>query len=178
MSDIDPVAGGTSPDDPVWYVSASGQQPQGPITFTGLRNLAAAGHLLAGDQVWREGMAQWASAGTISGLTLTPSPPQPNFPPYAQYSGGPLRADMGADPGMRWILPVGRSGWAIAAGYLGLFSVLGVVAPIAIIVSMVAISDIKSNPHKHGMGRAVFGLIMGILGTLLLLVFIIGFAAS
>lgn len=63
------------------------------------------------------------------------------------------------------MLPVGRSGFAIAAGYLGLVSVLLLPAPLAIIFAILAIRAIHRDPHKHGMGRAIFGLIMGILGT-------------
>ena len=77
---------------------------------------------------------------------------------------------MGDDAGMRLLLPVGRSGWAIAAGYLGLFALLLIPAPLAIIVSIIAIRDIgkssKTPNKKYGMGRAAFGLVAGILGTL------------
>jgi len=80
---------------------------------------------------------------------------------------------MGQDAGIRLLLPVGRSVWAIAAGYLALFSVLLVFAPPALICGVVAISDIRKsklgpNP-KHGMGRAIFGIVMGSLGTIGLL---------
>jgi hypothetical protein len=67
------------------------------------------------------------------------------------------------------ILPVGQSGWAIAAGYLGLFSVLGVFAPFALLTGILALRDIAADPRKHGKGRALFGIIMGALGTVLLL---------
>ncbi len=70
---------------------------------------------------------------------------------------------------VRMLLPVGRSGWAIAAGYFGLFAVLVLPAPIALVLGIVAIRDIKKHPKRHGMGRAVFGLIMGILFTIPLL---------
>lgn len=67
------------------------------------------------------------------------------------------------------LLPVGRSGLAIAAGYLGLFSIIILPAPICLIVSILAIRDIRKHRHdphpKHGMGRAIFGLVMGLLGT-------------
>jgi hypothetical protein len=59
------------------------------------------------------------------------------------------------------LLPVGRSFWAIAAGYAGLFAVLFVPAPIALILGIIAIYDIKRHPDRHGMGRAIFGLVMG-----------------
>jgi hypothetical protein len=65
------------------------------------------------------------------------------------------------DPGMRMLLPVGRSGWAIASGYLGLLSVLFIFAPFAIITGCIAIYDIKTHPTRHGMGRAIFGIVLG-----------------
>jgi hypothetical protein len=81
---------------------------------------------------------------------------------------------------MRLLLPVGRSGWAIAAGYFGLISVLVVPAPIALILSIIAIRDIrksKNTPHpKHGSGRAIFGAVMGTLFTVILIVAAINIA--
>jgi hypothetical protein len=69
---------------------------------------------------------------------------------------------------MRMLLPVGRSGLAIAAGYAGLFAFLILPAPLALVLGILAIRDIKKNPKKHGMGRAVFGLVIGALGTVVL----------
>ena len=74
---------------------------------------------------------------------------------------------------MRMVLPVGRSGWAIAAGYMGLFSLLCVPGPIALILGVIAVIDIKRNPERHGMGRAIFGIIMGTLGSIGLLLTIV-----
>jgi hypothetical protein len=68
------------------------------------------------------------------------------------------------------LLPVGRSGLAIAAGYAGLFSLVIIPAPIALILSIVAIVDLKGHPEKHGWGRTIFGLIMGLIGTVILAV--------
>ncbi len=65
--------------------------------------------------------------------------------------------------------PRGRSGWAIAAGYLGLLSFLGVFAPISLVVGFVALRDLKQHPKKHGLGRTWFGIVMGALGTIGLL---------
>jgi hypothetical protein len=77
---------------------------------------------------------------------------------------------------MRLLLPVGRSIWAIAAGYAGLFAVTGILAPVALVLGVCAIVDLKRHPEKHGMGRAVFGLVMGVLGCVLplVLIFILG----
>ena len=80
--------------------------------------------------------------------------------------------DLTVDPslGERMMMPVGLSGWAIAAGYAGLLSPLGIFAPLAIFCGIMAIRDMKRNPKLHGMGRAVFGLVMGGLGSVLLLI--------
>lgn len=85
--------------------------------------------------------------------------------------GGPAQhstRDLGQDAGMRLLMPVGRSPAAIAAGYLGLFSFLILPAPLSLLVSIGAIVHLRSDPKLHGWGRAIFGLVMGLLGTGLL----------
>ena len=72
------------------------------------------------------------------------------------------------DDALTWILPVNRSGYAIAAGYLGLFAVLVAPAPLALLFGTLALNDLKKHPSKLGKGRAIFGLVMGTLGTLAL----------
>lgn len=71
------------------------------------------------------------------------------------------RKDLGEDAVVRMMLPVGRSGWAIAAGYLGLVSPLMIFAPFALVTGILAVREIRRNPKLHGMGRAVFGVVMG-----------------
>ncbi len=87
---------------------------------------------------------------------------------------------IGQNGAVRILLPVGRSGWAIAAGYLGLFGLLIVPAPLALGASLLALRDIRrskgSVQRKHGTGRAIFGLTVGTIGTIILIVVIIGIA--
>jgi len=100
----------------------------------------------------------------------------PAFPVY------PPRRGIGDDAGIRLLIPVGRSGWAIAAGYVGLVSLTILPGPLAIILSLVAIRDIRRSREtgrpKFGMGRAVFGLIMGGLATVVLILMVINGAFS
>lgn len=86
--------------------------------------------------------------------------------------------ELGDDAGMRILLPVGRSGLAIAAGYLGLFSLIIFPAPLALLFGILAVIDIKKHPDKHGMGRAIFAIIMGAVFSIFLLVMIINAIAS
>jgi len=71
---------------------------------------------------------------------------------------------------MRLLLPVGRSWVAIAAGYAGLFAILCFPAPLALGSGIWAVIDLKKHPDKHGMGRAIFGIVMGALGTIGLII--------
>lgn len=87
----------------------------------------------------------------------------------------PVQPDVADDPAMRMILPVGRSILAIAAGYAGLFAILIFPAPIALILGILAVIDMKKHPEKHGMGRAVFALIMGGFFTVMLFFFVLMF---
>ena len=95
---------------------------------------------------------------------LPPGPPPP-IPPAAR---------LGDDAAVRWLLPVGRSGWAIAAGYLGLFAFLILPAPLALLAGILAVRDIRRRPGVHGMGRAIFGIVIGALGTLVLALVLFG----
>jgi len=74
---------------------------------------------------------------------------------------------------MHWILPVGRSWQSIVAGYLGLIA-LGVWAlgPVAVGFGIWALR--VASGGGHGRGRAWFGIIGGLLGT----VFLVWFLAS
>ncbi len=139
---------------PPLYVSRNGQQ-FGPFTPEQTWHGVASGHLFPTDLACPVGSSNWQPLSTLMPLPAAGS-----------------ANDIGQDAGMRMILPVGRSGWAIAAGYLGLFALIIVPAPLALIVSLVAIFDIRKHRNdpspKHGLGRAIFGLITGLLGTVIL----------
>ena len=158
-----------------WFYSQDGQQ-RGPVTVETLRAMLAGGQVMWTEMVWSAGMAGWSPASAVPELrppSASSGAPPPPLPPQAiNYAGPPppgQRRDIGEDAGMRMLIPVGRSPWAIIAGYLGLLSPLLIFAPFALIVSIMAMRDIKQR-NTHGMGRAIFGLIMGglftIVGTL------------
>jgi len=95
--------------------------------------------------------------------------------------GGAPFESLGENAAIRMLLPVGRSLWAIAAGYAGLFAVLFflIIPPLmALILGVLAIRDIKRHPEKHGMGRAIFGLVMGIIFTIPMIIFFVAGVAT
>lgn len=88
-----------------WYVGRNGTRT-GPFAPTQLREMAATGQLQPGDLLWREGMANWVQASTVSGLFAAqrPLPPSPvpavnpyaapavgDFQAYSTSAGGPVQ---------------------------------------------------------------------------------------
>ena len=86
----------------------------------------------------------------------------------------PPGSSIGDDVAMRLVIPVGTSGWAIASGYLGLISLgcapLGV---FGIITGMLAFKEIKKKPKLGGKVRAIIGIVLGAISTIMLLIFLV-----
>jgi len=120
----------------------------GPYPLDQVQVLLAEKRVLPDDLAWHDG------------ATVT----QPLHALLHQLGVTPVRpAD--ANASLKWVLPVGRSPLAIAAGYAGLFSVLMFPGPIALLLGLLALRDFKKHPERLGRGRAWFGIIMGGLGT-------------
>lgn len=181
-----------------WYYLRDDGGQFGPMAWADLWQCGQTGQLRPTDLVWREGMPEWRTAASVPGLFPAPQPapapvpvpqgpsaapvpqsaPQPQAagphwqasqPQYAQSPRYPVAAQpTGDEKLMRMLLPVGRSMWAIMAGYFGLLSLLGIFAPLALVTGIVAVIDIKRNPNKHGMGRAIFGIVMGAIFSIVL----------
>ncbi len=146
------------------------EQQFGPMAWGDLVDQARSGMLYPTDLIWSEGWPNWQEARLVPGL-FEQTPAQPSYQPASAaqpYSPSAASQPIGDDPMMRMLLPVGRSPWALIAGYLGIFSLLLIPAPFAIATGILALRDIKKNPHSHGKGRAIFAIVMGTLGTIVL----------
>jgi hypothetical protein len=126
-----------------WFVDVNGQHA-GPFLWDVLTQHARQGSFLPQHRVRAEGWSDWVPAAQVPGL----------FPPQSAVNN---------DAVTRALIPVGRAGSAIAAGYLGLLSPFGVFAPLAVITGALALRTLKRDPNLHGAGRAWFGIIMGTL---------------
>jgi len=93
-------------------------------------------------------------------MNHAPPPPYPAAP--AEPGIKPFIED---NAGMRLLLPIKVSALAFIAGYLGLFAMILVPAPLALLVGIAAVADLKRHPERRGMGRAVFAVFMGAVGS-------------
>lgn len=161
-----------------YRISRAGK-PVGEFELPQLRQMLDAGVLLPTDHAWTAGMQEWQ---TLAALFPAMSPPA--LPPRAPATPPPAPAAPSVPPApagqpsapnsfVALLVPLGRSGWSILAGYLGLFSVLVLPAPFAILCGVLAIKDIRKNPHKLGLVRAWFGIIAGSIGLITLFFLIV-----
>jgi hypothetical protein len=88
------------------------------------------------------------------------------------------RSEEAGDDGLQYVIPINTSGLAIAAGYVGLISVLCLPAPIALILGILAVRQLKKNPKMHGIGRAIFAIVMGAIFSIVLVGLLILAAAN
>jgi len=130
-----------------WFYEAEDGERRGPFTVEQMKALVAAGGIRRQTRVWRPGAD--ANALTRAGDFL------------AELAASP------SDDHLVHLLPVRRSGWAIAAGYLGLFSIVPLVSYVGLAVSIYAAGHLKRHPDKLGWGRVTTGLVLSGLFSIL-----------
>ena len=82
---------------------------------------------------------------------------------------GPVaeKAITAEDRAIGLVIPHKVSGLAVVAGYVGLVSLCALIpSPIAILLGILAIRDLRKHPDKQGYGRAIFAIVAGILALL------------
>jgi GYF domain 2 len=133
-----------------WFYEANGER-RGPLTLEQMKTLVNAGAIRRDTRVWRPGAAETdlTRAGDFLGELASTG------------------VNGGYDPALKHVLPVGRSGLAIAAGYLGLFSFIPLVGFVGLAISILAARDLKRHPEKLGWGRVITGLVLSSLFSLL-----------
>ncbi|MSP62795.1 MAG: DUF4339 domain-containing protein [Myxococcales bacterium] len=130
---------------PEWHYMVGGQQV-GPVPLAQLRALVQSGQLGPSVMVWTQGMPQWVPPGRL-----------PVF--------GAILA--GTDSGLGLIIPTGNiSGASFAAGYCGLLGLIPGLGLLGIGLGIIGIMDLRKHPEKKGWGRAITGIVAGILFTL------------
>jgi hypothetical protein len=90
-----------------WFYTKDGKNKSGPLTDAQIQALAKSGQIRPTDMLWKEGMAKWAPASTITGMfpssssenevpwveILAEPPPLPNVtPPVTTTKTNPVEA--------------------------------------------------------------------------------------
>jgi hypothetical protein len=166
-----------------WYY-ARGRETLGPVPFSRLQELAAAGELLPGDLVLEEGAPGWREGSSVERLLFRPEP-APAAPAPAGEQAGPADARQKLEGAVSAFLAVPL--YMLAAGLvaasllvalarespeaasrfggpLGKYVLVFYVALLGIGVrSLQCVFLLESNPFRAvAMGRYVFGLYLAV----------------
>jgi len=137
---------------PGWYYGSANDR-KGPVDIEQLKQLARTRKISAHAYAWSEGMPEWVPLGSIVHVPQAPA---------------------GDDAALGLLVPMGpQSALAIIAGYCGLFSILLIPAPLAVLFGVLGLRDIAAHPEKKGKGRAITGIVLGSLVMAAVLLFVV-----
>lgn len=146
---------------PGTWLFISGGETAGPVSEAALRGLVDSGFLDAGSLVWTQGLEEWTPLGRVPGFESTASDPAIGRDPESTNRFALMA------------LPGEQSRRATAAFYLGWLSLLVFPAPLAVAASIGALHELRevrlrTGREASGRPKAIFGLIAGSIGTLVL----------
>jgi len=102
-------------------------------------------------------------------------PPGYSFPAQALPGHMHGAGQEPTDP-LHWVVPTGRSWQTIAAGYVGLISLLAFpLGPVAIVLGVLGLRA-AGRQGSHGRVRAIFGIVSGCFATFIAVVIVINLA--
>jgi len=141
----------------MYKIIGADQKEYGPITADQLRQWIAEGRVNAHTKVLTEGAAVWKTVGELNEFaTALPggAPPAP-LAPIQMAPAGPKSNPMAL--------------WAMITG---IFSLLccQILGPLPLVLGIVALSQIKHDPHQTGSGFAIAGIVLGVLSLVLMAV--------
>lgn len=168
-----------------WFLIRGGKRI-GPLSAADLRARAAAGEITPTDLLWKQGLTDPVPCGSVRGLFAAASPPvrpgatvrtgasSPAAPPPLPAAGGGGNPSLtGEDVALGFVIPHKVSALAVVAGYVGLLSIACFPAPIAIILGILALIDLRKHPGRQGYGRAIFAIVMGSIALIVALVLLV-----
>lgn len=143
-----------------WFYAKDGQQT-GPVEFSDIERLYGEGQLTAESMVWQEGTPNWVKLSTVL-------PSSPAIPPIASSPGAPLSPVPAVATAKTNVLAI----VSLVLGILGPFCCI-LLAIGAVITGHIATGQIKKNPNETGAGLAKAGFILGYIGIVVQIVWLI-----
>ena len=160
-----------------YWISLQDGKSHGPYEVSAVRSYLSEGRINMQALACPEGGSEWRAISSIPELAgaATGSPAAP--PPVAPFPVPP-RSPVSVDPALAVVLPVGVDPVALLAGYVGLFSVLLVPAPFALALGVWSLVRLRGRPGSRGHVRAILGVVLGGIFTVLAVVLLVASFSS
>jgi hypothetical protein len=152
----------------MYKIIGADQKEYGPVSADQLRQWIAEGRVNSQTKVQAADATEWKAMAEIpefAGVLPKAPPPAPTpsvpiKPPQAQRANSQMAV------------------WSMITGILSLLCCCGFAAPVAIVLGMVALSQLKNHPELTGSGFAIAGIVMGIVAILVCASFLMLFFLS
>jgi len=147
----------------MYKIIGADQKEYGPVSAEQLRQWITEGRVNAQTRVQAAEATEWKSVADVPELSefLPKAPPPPSTPvaPIKLPRTQPANSQTAV--------------WSMITGILSLLCCCGLVAPVAIVLGAVALSQLKTHPELTGGGFAVAGIVLGIVALLVWAAFIL-----
>jgi hypothetical protein len=141
----------------MYKIIGADQKEYGPITADQLRLWISEGRVNAQTRVLPEGASVWKTVSQLPEFAMASVPP-----PVAPISMPP---------------PVSVNNqmavWAMVTGLISVLCCCNFLGPVSLVLGIVALSQLKHNPHQTGSGFAVAGIVLGIVAIIFLILGIV-----
>jgi hypothetical protein len=141
----------------MYKIIGADQKEYGPVSAEQLRQWIAEGRVNGQTKVQAADATEWKAMADVpefAGVFPTPTPTPRPVVPITPLPVQPANSQMAV--------------WSLVTGVISLFCCCGwfIVAPIAIVLGAVALSQLKSHPELTGNGFAIAGIVLGIVAIL------------
>jgi hypothetical protein len=137
----------------MYKIIGADQKEYGPVSAEQIRQWIAEGRVNGQTKVQAAGATEWKTVADFAEFAgLLPKTP----PPSASTPSIPI-TPRPAPPRTNQ-----TAVWAMVTGILSLLCCCGCAAPVAIVLGIVALSQLKNHPEQTGRGFAIAGIVLGI----------------
>jgi len=143
----------------MYKIIGADQKEYGPVSAEQLRQWISEGRVNGQTKIQPDGATEWKMASEIaefSGLfpKAPPAPPSP-LTPIKPLPASPANSQIAV--------------WSLITGIASLLCCCGwyLVAPTAIVLGAIALSQLKNHPELTGGGFAIAGIVLGIVAILM-----------
>jgi hypothetical protein len=140
----------------MYKIIGADQKEYGPVSAEQLRQWITEGRVNAQTRVQAAEATEWKSVADVPELSEF----LPKAPPPTSTLVAPIRLQPARPANSQTAV------WSMITGVLSLLCCCGLVAPVAIVLGAVALSQLKSHPELTGGGYAVAGIVLGVVAIL------------
>jgi hypothetical protein len=141
----------------MYKIIGADQKEYGPISADQLRQWIAEGRVNTNTKVQPEGTQGWKTVGELpefaASMPPVPPPPPPGVPGPVTMAPVAVKSNQTAV-------------WAMISGIFGVVC-CPIMGPVALVLGIIAHSQIKQNPQQTGSGFATTGIVLGIISLIL-----------